>query len=135
MLRGVWKREINVRSQGGKVRNMAPLLRTCCGFLQLQSACKAANSRLFIRSGLNVGSNHLYIFPIVQVRELLISLYRKRIRVRMTLNRLNLSLNFQVFTFINIRVVYWLFSRLNTNASNRRFQVGVRKIVLHKNSA
>ena len=49
---------------------MAPLIRTCCGFLQLQSACKVANPRLIIRSGLNFGSNHLYRYPAVQVRKI-----------------------------------------------------------------
>ena len=48
---------------------MAPLLRTCCGFLQLQSASRVANPRLFIRSGLKVGWNHLYGVPVAQVRE------------------------------------------------------------------
>ncbi|KAL9969189.1 hypothetical protein ACROYT_G021376 [Oculina patagonica] len=45
---------------------MAPMFRTCCGFLQLHGACKVTNPRLFIKTGLNVGSKYLSRSPVVQ---------------------------------------------------------------------
>ena len=48
---------------------MAPLSRTCCGFLKLQLTCKVGTPRVFLRPGLNFGLNHLYSYPVVQVRE------------------------------------------------------------------
>ena len=52
---------------------MAPLSRTCCGFLKLQLTCKVGTSRVFLRPGLNIGLNHLYGYPVVQVRECLLN--------------------------------------------------------------
>lgn len=48
---------------------MAPMFRTCCGFLQLHAACKVGNPRLFIKTGLNAGPNRLFRLPALQVRE------------------------------------------------------------------
>jgi len=48
---------------------MAPMFRTCCGFLQIHAACKVGNPRLCLKTGLNAGSKSLYRLPAIQVRE------------------------------------------------------------------
>ena len=48
---------------------MAPMIRTCCGFLQMHAAWKVGNPRLFIKTGLNSGQNCLFRLPALQVRE------------------------------------------------------------------
>ena len=48
---------------------MAPIFRTCCGFLQIHGACKVTNPRLYIKTSLNVGSKYLSRSPVLQVRE------------------------------------------------------------------
>lgn len=48
---------------------MAPMFRTCCGFLQIQAAYKVGNPRLCIKTGLNAGAKCLYRLPAIQVRE------------------------------------------------------------------
>ena len=48
---------------------MAPMFRTCCGFLQIHAACKVGNPRLCIKTGLNAGPKCLYRLPAIQVRE------------------------------------------------------------------
>ena len=48
---------------------MAPMFRTCCGFLQIHAACKVGNPRLFLKTGLNTGPSCLLRLPAVQVRE------------------------------------------------------------------
>ena len=63
---------------------MAPMFRTCCGFLQVHAACKVGNPRLCIRSGLKVGPKSLYRLPAIQVREF--------IGISLSTNRVSLSL-------------------------------------------
>lgn len=45
---------------------MAPLWRTCSGFLQLHSAQKVTNPRFVLKTSLSFGSIHLYRVPFVQ---------------------------------------------------------------------
>ena len=48
---------------------MAPGLRTCCGFLQIQTAYRVSNPRLCMQSGLNAGSRYSYRWSALQVKE------------------------------------------------------------------
>ncbi|XP_020601314.1 ATP-binding cassette sub-family B member 7, mitochondrial-like [Orbicella faveolata] len=45
---------------------MAPMFRTCCGFLQIQAAYKVGNPLLCIKTGLNAGPKCLYRLPAIQ---------------------------------------------------------------------
>lgn len=60
-------RPMSTRINGGI--KMAPMFRTCCGFLQIHAACKVGNPRLCLKTGLNAGSKSLYRLPAIQVRE------------------------------------------------------------------
>ena len=51
--------------------NMAPVFRTCCGFLQIQTAYRVSNPRLCLQSGLNAGSRYSYRWSALQVKEVM----------------------------------------------------------------
>lgn len=50
---------------------MAPVFRTCYGFLQIQTAYRVSNPRLCLQSGLNAGSRYSYRWSTLQVREVM----------------------------------------------------------------
>ena len=51
--------------------NMAPVFRTCCGFLQIQTAYRVSYPQLCLRSGLNAGSRYSYRWSALQVKEVM----------------------------------------------------------------